>query len=470
MPTKVDVAIIGAGTAGISAFKEAKKYTNKILIIDRGPLGTTCARVGCMPSKVLIQAANSFYERHLFESQGISGADCLKISIEATLAHVRKMRDHFTSGIVKYINSLGNQFICSEAQLLSPNIIKINNDTIFAKSIIIATGSYDGYPEEWRALGNKLLTSETIFEQQSISNIIGVIGAGSIGLELGQALSRMGVTISIFTSGAFVGGLSDPQVNKVAIQIFKDECSLYLNKEAQILHDNKGLFIRTNRKFAVNQILSAVGRKPNIDKLGLNKIDISLDQYGIPEYDKTTMKISNSSLFIAGDVNKYNPLLHEAADEGRIAAYNALNTTQCFQRRTPISIVFTDPNIVVVGRPFKDLDIADIVIGEVNFSNQGRAKIIQKNKGLLRIYGTKKNGLLLGAEMIAPQGEHLGHLLAWAIYKKLSAFDVLKMPFYHPVIEEGMRTALRNLAAQVDVKTSAFDLAMCDSEASPFLN
>jgi len=469
MSIKVDVAIIGAGTAGISAFKEARKYTKNILIIDRGPLGTTCARVGCMPSKVLIQAANSFYERHFFESQGISGANGLKISIEDTLVHVRKMRDHFTSGTVKYIKSLGKQFICSEAQLLSPNRIKINNGTIHAKSIIIATGSHDWYPEEWQTLESKLLTSETIFEQLNVSSNIGFIGAGSIGLELGQAFARMGVTISIFNSGAFVGGLSDPEVNKAAIQIFKDEFSLHLDKKAQLIHHNKELFIKAGGKFAVDQVFSAMGRKPNIDKLGLKNIGIPLDQYGIPEHDKTTMKIGDSPLFIAGDVNKYMPLLHEAADEGRIAGYNALNMTQCFQRRTSIGIVFTDPNIAVVGQAFKELDINDIVIGEVDFSNQGRAKITQHNKGLLRIYGTKKNGVLLGAEMVAPQGEHLAHLLAWAIYKKLSAFDVLQMPFYHPVIEEGMRTALRNLASKVEVKASAFDLAMCDSEALPFL-
>jgi len=177
------------------------------------------------------------------------------------------------------------------------------------------------------------------------------------------------------------------------------------------------------------------------------------------------MQIENYPLFIAGDVNKKRALLHEAADEGRIAAYNALHPIQCFKRRTPLRIIFTEPNIVIVGKGYKELDSDDFVTGEVDFSDQGRAKIMHHNQGLLRIYGSKKDGTLLGAEMIAPDGEHLGHLLAWSIEQQLTVFDLLKMPFYHPVLEEGMRTALRDLSKKITGKPRKFDLTMCDSGA-----
>ena len=96
----VDVAIIGAGTAGISAFKEANKVSNNILLIDHGPLGTTCARIGCMPSKSFIQAANYFHERNYFAERGISGADSIQINIPDMMKYVRKMRDYFTSDTI----------------------------------------------------------------------------------------------------------------------------------------------------------------------------------------------------------------------------------------------------------------------------------------------------------------------------------------------------------------------------------
>src|SRR5438477_11616325 len=107
----IDLAIIGAGTAGISAFKEANKLTNKIILIDHGPLGTTCARVGCMPSKVLIQAADYFYSRKFFTELGIGGSEKLTIDVPTVMKHVRKLRDYFTLGTVKYLHSLGKQFI-----------------------------------------------------------------------------------------------------------------------------------------------------------------------------------------------------------------------------------------------------------------------------------------------------------------------------------------------------------------------
>ncbi|WP_133130988.1 dihydrolipoyl dehydrogenase [Legionella yabuuchiae] len=465
MAREVDVAIIGAGTAGLSAYKEVKKNTNNVVVIDRGPLGTTCARVGCMPSKVLLQAANYYHHRHHFKTMGIYGADSVHVKISDVLAHVREMRDRFTQSVVEFTKSLDDHFICGEAQLIAKDLIQVGQQQIQAKSIILATGSRSVVPESWRFFKDKLLTSETIFEQQDLPNELAVIGAGSIGLEFGQALSRLGIKLTIYNEGNFIGGLTDPKVNEVAVDVFKEEFSLVLNEKVSLTMENGSLMIVRDKKTPIEKVIAAIGRKPNLDGLGLTALGIVHDEKKLPVFDKTTMQIKDTSLFIAGDVNQERPLLHEAADEGRIAGFNAVNSTQCFRRRTPLRILFTEPNIAVIGQSFKELKEETIVIGEVDYSNQGRAKIMQENKGILRIYGKKKTGELLGAELIAPDGEHMAHLLAWAIFKKLTAFEVLQMPFYHPVIEEGMRTALRDLARQVEAQSSSFDLAMCDSEA-----
>lgn len=467
---KVNIAIIGAGTAGLSAFKEASKYTKDIVIIDKGPLGSTCARVGCMPSKLLIHTANEFYTRNYFDKLGIKGANQLTIDIPQALEYVRKMRDKFTAGVIKFTRSLGDQFICGEASFIDPNTLQVGKQKISANKIIIATGSKSVMPEKWLKYGTKILTSENIFDQHDFANDIAVIGGGIIGLELGQSLARLGINISLFDSGEFIGGLTDPKVNETAINILKNELSIHLNQKISITQNqSNGLAIQAaSKQYAATQLLVAIGRKPNLANLRLNDIDIKTNDSGIPEYDNTTMQLQNLPIYIAGDVNKTRPLLHEAADEGRIAGFNAANNNsknQCFQRRTPIRILFSQPNIAIVGKSFNELSKHDYAIGEVDYGDQGRAKIMNQNKGLLRIYALKKTGELLGAECIAPDGEHLAHLLAWAMQKKLTVFDMLQMPFYHPVVEEGMRTALRDLAKQVTVKSKPFELAMCDSEA-----
>jgi dihydrolipoamide dehydrogenase len=462
--TSVDVAIIGAGTAGISAFKEVSKITKKILLIDHGPLGTTCARVGCMPSKALIQVADYYHNRINYGELGIKDADKLNIDISAVMKHVRKLRDYFTSSTLKYIDSLGKQFIKGSAEFFEPNILKINQHTIIAKNIIIATGTSSIVPNEWHTLSNQILTSENIFEQENFQKKIAVIGAGPIGIELGQALSRLDIEINMFHSHEFIGELSDPVVNTCAIKIFQNEFPLHLHHKASVEKNKNALIVKSGKmSVSTDQIVVSLGQKPNLETLNLEKIGIKLDKTGLPLYDRGTMKIKNFPIYIAGDAGKFRPLLHEAADGGRITGYNAVRQNPlCFARRTPLMIIFSQPNIAIVGKSFKDLEGIDFIIGEVRFEDQGRSRIMMQNTGILRIYADRENGRLLGSEMIAPEGEHLAHLLALAIQQNMTVFDFLQMPFYHPTVEEGMRTALRDMASQVNNKQHEnFELLIC---------
>jgi dihydrolipoyl dehydrogenase len=466
--TSVDLVIIGAGTAGISAFKEANKITKRILIIDQGPLGTTCARIGCMPSKAFIQAANYFYERHIFAERGIFGADNVKINIPQLMRYVRKMRDDFTSGIIKYIESLDDRFINGKAEIVEPHVIKVDNKRIITKSIIIATGSHSVIPGNWLPFSKQILTSENFFEQNNFEDQMAIIGAGLIGLELGQALKRIGIDITVFHSHDTIGKLTDPEVNKYAVKILQQEYPLYLGQKAQIEKNGDSLTVKGNDIIIkAKKILASLGRKPNLGNIDFTKLGIEVNEIGVPLFDPATMQIKDTSIFIAGDVTKERQLLHEAADEGHIAAYNAVHSAQCFHRRVPITIIFSDPNIAIVGQSYKSLiKNKDFIVGSVCFDHQGRSRIMSKNKGLLRIYAESKKGRLLGAEMIAPAGEYLAHLLAWAIQQNMTVFEILQMPFYHPTVEEGLKTALRELTKQVkNNHKKPSEIVMCDSEA-----
>jgi dihydrolipoamide dehydrogenase len=145
--------------------------------------------------------------------------------------------------------------------------------------------------------------------------------------------------------------------------------------------------------------------------------------------------------------------LHEAGDEGRIAGQNAVSEEiTAFHRKTPLSITFCDPNIVQVGQTYASLDLDRAAVGQVQMAPVGRALIMAKNKGLIRVYADKASGRMLGAEMACIKAENLGHLLAWAIQQNLSVGDLLQMPFYHPVIEEALQAALYDLYSKVDAK------------------
>ncbi len=200
-------------------------------------------------------------------------------------------------------------------------------------------------------------------------------------------------------------------------------------------------------------VLAAAGRKPNLAGLDIERAGISLDERGLLSADRATARVGDTNVFLAGDAAAEVPLLHEAIDEGTIAGENAARFPDVHPRvrRSPLAIVFTDPQIAVAGESFARLSgrAADLVTGEVSFENQGRSRVMRKNKGAARVYADKASGRLLGAEMAGPRAEHIGHLLAWAHQQGMTIEAMLAMPFYHPVIEEGIRTALREASAKL---------------------
>jgi dihydrolipoamide dehydrogenase len=463
----VEVAIIGAGTAGLSACGEVRKATDNFALIEGGPYGTTCARVGCMPSKVLIQVANDFHRRHMLDREGISCGERLRVDRRRVLQYVRSLRDDFVGGVLQTIEKLGDRNIQGHARFLAPTVLDVDGQIIRAKRVIIATGSNPIVPQEWQAMADRVLTTDTLFEQEDLLSSLAVVGLGAVGVETGQALARLGINVTGITQSEEVAGLTDPVVNASLREALRREFMVHIGTVAAVSRQDAQLSLCVNDDtIHVEQLLASMGRRPNIERLGLDALGVPLDGRGLPSYDPTTLQVGDLPVFIAGDVDGDRPILHEAADDGRIAGFNSVQERpHCFKRRTRLNIVFCEPNVAVVGCSFAELRTQDIVIGEVRFEHQGRARIMGESTGMLRVYGDEQNGRLIGAELAAPSGEHLAQLLAWGIQKEMTVFEMLHLPFYHPVIEEGMRTAMRDLSRRVRRPRPGFDLALCESGA-----
>lgn len=474
MPTdrQVDVAILGAGTAGLSAYSEVRKVTKNFVVISGGAEGTTCARVGCMPSKVLIQVANDFHRRHVFAKQGISGHEHLQVDHHKVLQYVRSLRDGFVQGVLKTVHELGERLMHGYARFREPTVLEVEKHIIRAKRVIIATGSTPFIPKDWHDFSEHILTTDTLFEQYELPASVAVVGLGAVGVEMSQALARLGVQVTGIDLGEHVAGLTDPVVNEYMHSLLAQEFSLHMGTKAQVTAATRQLNVEVaHTTLHPAKILASLGRTPNIAELKLECLGVPLNKQGLPAHDPTTMQVGQLPVFIAGDVDDTRAVLHEAADEGRIAGFNSVQEhPHCFQRRTPLAIVFCEPQVAMVGQSFAALKKRDISIGEVSFDNQGRATVMAEPQGILRVYGDSGNGQLLGAELASPHGEHLAHLLAWAMQKELTVFDMLQLPVYHPVVEEGLRTALRDLFQRVRIQRPSFDLAMCESAAVGTLN
>lgn len=452
----VEVAIIGAGSAGMRAYREARKVTDSVLVIEGGPYGTTCARVGCMPSKLLIAAAEAAEVGLHAEAFGIHFGP-RRIDGRAVMQRVRAERDRFVGFVVEDVEQWPEHHrLRGTARFISDHQLQIEGGPLItADRIVIATGSRPQIIPPLAALGDRLIVNDDVFDWDSLPESVAVIGAGVIGLELGQALHRLGVRVHLFGRNHSVGPLGDPAVREKALTLFAADFPFHAHAEVsryQRLSDGVQITWQDEQgehTEVFQYVLAATGRRPNVDDLGLENTSLPRDERGLPLFDRHTGRIGDSHVFIAGDANNVRPLLHEAADEGMIAGYNAGHYPDLrrFRHSTPIAVVFTDPQIMLVGQSYRELDEAgvDFAIGSLDWKGQGRARVMGINQGLLRVYGERNTGRFLGAEMIGPRAEHIAHLLAWSVQSSLTVAEMLERPFYHPVVEEGVRSALRDL-------------------------
>ncbi|WP_035055677.1 dihydrolipoyl dehydrogenase [Andreprevotia chitinilytica] len=455
----IDVAVIGAGTAGLAAYRAAKAAGKSAVVIESGPYGTTCARVGCMPSKLLIAAAEAAHELRHTAPFGVHVDGDIRIDGREVMDRVKRERDRFVGFVVRGVENIpAEDKLVGQARFADNTTLQVGDITVHASRVVIATGSSPSIPEPFKVFGDRLIINDDVFAWDTLPRRVAVFGPGVIGLELGQALSRLGVHVRMFGHGNSVGPLSDPAIRDYAKAAFQSE--FYLDPHAKIEHmardGDEAVITYVNlagetvtERF--DYVLAATGRRPNVANLGLENTGLELDARGVPVFDATTLQCGKSPVFIAGDANNILPLLHEAADEGKTAGENAANypNVKPGLRRAPIGVVFSDPQIAMVGKRFADLKPGTFVTGEVSFEDQGRSRVMLKNRGLMHVYADSETGRFLGAEWTGPRAENIAHTLAWSVQQGLSVAQMLEMPFYHPVVEEGLRTALRDAAAKL---------------------
>ncbi len=458
---EVDVAILGAGTAGLSAWRTAKRAGLTALMCDPGPHGTTCARVGCMPSKLLIAAANAAHHARHTAQFGVHTGE-VRVDDAEVMARVQSERDRFVGFVMQVIDEArdAGELLEGRAAITGPGTLQVEGQgEVRFKRLVLATGSRPTIPKPYQALPPELLlTSDTVFELKTLPARVLVVGLGVIGLELGQALHRLGVKVTLLGMAHLIANLTDPTVRDVAREVLSSELDLHSDHTLQeVRAEGDGVLVRfldasgNAQERHIDRVLIAAGRRPNLDTLGLDTLGITPDERGRYPIDPGTLQLGDEPIFVAGDANGLHPVLHEASDDGRRVADNATHPDAPLitQRRTKLGIAFCDPQLAVVGKSYDDLSDCEASAGQVSFADQGRARVEGVNRGVLRVYGAQETGQLLGAELCGPQAEHLAHLLAWVIQRRLTVSEVLELPFYHPVLEEGLRTALRDLSSKL---------------------
>lgn len=451
---RCDVAVIGAGTAGLAAERAARATGARTLLIDPHFNGTTCATVGCMPSKLLIAAAHA---AHAARSTALFGITVTGVEVDgkAVMQRVRDERDRFARLTREGFEDIPDDVrIRARAAFVGPDTLELDDGRrVQARSIVIATGSSPFVPDDYAGLGDRLLTNETVFDLVELPKRLAVVGSGPIGLELAQAMARLGVAVTLLDRGDRLGGIRCPTVHAALKDIIDDDLTLALGVAVTVTATDGGVALEwtgdASGDDVFDYVLVATGRPPNLDGLNLAVTGLALDDDGVPVHDRATMRCGDSDIFLAGDVADDLPLLHEASHDGAIAGRNAVALPAAIgtERFTAFSLTFTSPPVARIGQSEED----GVITGTADFSDQGRARVEGRNRGALTLYAAAPDGRLIGADLCTPATEHLAHMLTWAIQQRQTASQLLEMPFYHPTIEEGLKNALRTICAATPI-------------------
>ncbi|GJD53959.1 Dihydrolipoyl dehydrogenase [Methylobacterium crusticola] len=450
-----DVAVIGAGTAGIAAHAAATRAGARAVLIERGPGGTTCARVGCMPSKLLIAAARAAQDARAAGQFGIVVAG-VRVDGAAVMGRLRAERDRFVASVLSGLERIPAELrLAGSARFADATTLLVDDHTrVAARSVVIATGSSPGVPPVLEAVADRVLTTDTLFERATLPESLAVLGAGPVGVEIAQAMARLGVRVTLIDPAPAVGGARDPEVAACAAALIGEALDLHLGatvEAAEAVPDGVRLRWRgpdgAEGHATVERVLAAAGRPPNLAGLDLARAGLDRDEAGLPDFNPQTLQCGSAPVFLAGDVNREHPVLHEAQRQGWVAGGNAARFPQV-EAPEPwpsLAMVFTDPEMAAVGRRFEARAAREWVIGEASFADQGRARVMGRAAGLMRVYA-EPDGRLLGGEMVGPGVEHLAHTLAVALQEGWTAATFLDRPFYHPTLEEGLQSAVKAIA------------------------
>jgi dihydrolipoamide dehydrogenase len=446
-----DLVVVGAGPGGYVAAIRAAQLGLKTACVEKEPrLGGTCLRVGCIPSKALLESSERYEEtRHALSTHGINVSG-VELDLDTMMARKSKIVDQLTRGIAglfdknKVTRYEGHGTIAGSGKVV---VKGAEGETeLTAKHILIATGSkvatLPGIEFDWDLIGG----STQALAYSSVPEHLVVIGAGVIGLELGSVWARLGSKVTVLEYMDRVLPTMDGEISKQARRIFKKQgltFELGVKVTAARVSEGKCVVEAEGRDpITCDRVLVSVGRVPNTDDLGLESVGIELDKRGRIPTD-AHFRTSAEGVYAIGDVIAGPMLAHKAEEEG-IACVEYVATGHGHINYDAIpNVVYTHPEVASVGRTEEELkaDGVDYNKGSFPFLANGRAKALNATDGFVKILADKKTDRVLGVHIIGPRAGDLIAEVAVAVEFGASAEDIARSSHAHPTLAEVVKEA-----------------------------
>ena len=446
MSTTHDLVVLGGGPGGyVAAIRAAQLGLNVACIDENLQFGGTCLRVGCIPSKALLESSHLYHQAaHDLAEHGIEVTGA-KIDLPAMLKRKDEVVNTLTGGINMLLKRNKVTAYVGRGQLSGPGKLVVKSEDgeqeISAKNIIIATGSKPAMMKGVEFDGDLIGDSTTALSYPAVPKSMIVIGGGYIGLELGSVWSRLGADVTVLEAMDRVLPGLDEEIGRLAHRTFEKQGLKFVTgawvESATVENGECLVKIKGQEPLTAERVLLCTGRVPNTDSVGLETVGIETDARGTIQIDEN-FTTRAAGVYAIGDCVPGAMLAHKASEEGIACVEKIVNGTGQIHYDAIPAIVYTHPEIAMVGKTEQQLkeEGTEYRKGMCPYGANGRARAIGDAEGRVKILADAKTDRLLGVHII---GAHAGDLIAEAAVAmtfKASSEDLARCSHAHPTLSE----------------------------------
>jgi dihydrolipoamide dehydrogenase len=453
---QTEALVIGSGPGGYVCGIRLGQLGKKTIVVEKGDVGGVCLNVGCIPSKALI-TASKLYEKakHGGETMGIFASD-VRVDVARLQAWKGEVVGKLTGGVKQLLKAAGAQVVIGSATLVAPNRVEVKRPdgetlAIEAQHIVLATGSRPIELPGFAVDQKHVLDSTGGLDLDHIPPRLVVIGGGYIGLELGTLYAKLGSKVTVVEGTAQLLPGTDPDlVQVVQRKLKKKGVEIHLETFAQSWQEKDGaLEVRVKSKagaettLAADKILLTVGRRPNSENLGLERVGVRVER-GFVVVDRQ-QRTSVRSIFAIGDLCGQPMLAHKASREAEVVAEVIAGHKAEMDAVTIPAVIFTDPEIAYAGlqQPEAEQKGRKLKVGKYNLGAHGRALAMAEAEGFVKVIADAANDEVLGVSIVGPEASDL--ISEAALGLEMGAFlpDLALTVHPHPTMGEAVMEAAK---------------------------
>jgi mercuric reductase len=453
-----DLVIVGAGSAAFSGAIRARELGARVVMVEHGTVGGTCVNVGCVPSKALLRAAETF---HAAAHHPFSGVDTAAGSVDLRMLVAQKdelvtlmRKDRYQDLLAVY----GIDLVRGTARFVDERTLEVAGRPLRAAAYLVATGGAPAVPPVPGLAEAGYLTSTTALDVDTVPGSLAVIGANAVGLELGQFFGHLGSQVTFFDVLDRVAPFEESEISAALADVLRDQgAQVYTaSRVTRVERDGDRRVLvadvgGSRQRFVVDEILVATGRRPNTADLGLGAAGVTVDETGAIAVTET-LRTSNPVVFAAGDVTGAPQFVYVAAHHGALAAENALpGRTRRVDLAALPRVTFTAPQIAAAGLTEAQARHAGHAVktSVLPLTAVPRALVNHDTRGLVKIVADDATDQVLGVHILADDAGEVIQAAVYAIKFGLTVTDLAETWSPYLTMAESLRLAAQTFTRDV---------------------